>query len=120
MFQYLFNGKRYHNFSEINMLLYYQLVAILAVVSPLIIVAHSACTTTNTPKSAFSVASGWDAEVVATDLTSPRGILFDKLGQLVVVEQNHGLKVLKLSDDGGVCVTSKSATVLLNDTSVSA
>jgi len=86
----------------------------------LISVADASCPVTNKPAHGDpSIASGWDAQVVATRLNSPRGIIFDQLGQLVVVEKGSGLRVLKLSDSGGVCVTAYSNTSILADTSVS-
>ncbi|RAR11318.1 soluble quino protein glucose dehydrogenase [Stemphylium lycopersici] len=50
-----------------------------------------------------SVAPGFHAEVVANGLRDPRGIIFDREGGLLVVEQGYGVSRLSLTGDGA-CV----------------
>lgn len=64
-----------------------------------------ACSTTIAPQHAQpSVAPGWNAQVVASGLSSPRGIIFDSEGHLLVVQQGHGISSLTLTGDEGACV----------------
>src|SRR5271168_2796440 len=64
------------------------------------LVQSSSCSTTLTPANSVqpSVASGYRAQLIATGLSSPRSIQFDKAGNLLVVEQKNG--------DGSVSVLS--------------
>jgi hypothetical protein len=57
-----------------------------------------------------SIASGYRYHVVATGLSDPRGILLDKVGNLLVVEQGRGvISAHTLSEvDGCVSVNSSS------------
>ncbi|OCL01287.1 Auxilliary activities family 12 protein [Glonium stellatum] len=77
-----------------------------------------ACSTTIKPKNATpSVASGWEARVVATGLTKPRGIIFDSSGHLLVVQQGKGIGSLSLTDNGGACVIAgQPMDVILDST----
>lgn len=63
-------------------------------------------------------AEGFSAYVVANNLKSPRGIVFDKEGNLLVVEQFKGVTALKFKDDNG-CLSLASKTVAYNDAKVS-
>jgi glucose/arabinose dehydrogenase len=60
------------------------------------------------------VADGWSFQLVATGLTSPRGILFDSNGGLLVVQQGLGVIHLSLSDNGSTCVEVSKTTNLIN------
>jgi glucose/arabinose dehydrogenase len=78
----------------------------------------SSCSTTLTPTNSVqpSVASGYRAQLIATGLSSPRSIKFDKAGNLLVVEQtNNGgsVSVLTLQDNGGTCLSVTSHTTLV-------
>lgn len=78
----------------------------------------SACPTTLTPANSVqpSVASGYRAQLIATGLSSPRSIRFDKAGNLLVIEQKNGngsLSALTLQDDGGTCLSVTSHTTLV-------
>lgn len=65
----------------------------------------AACTSTIAPRHAApSLAAGWRAAVVANGLKSPRGILFDGNGALLVVEQSRGISRLAFNGDAGSCV----------------
>ena len=66
-----------------------------------------------------SIASGYQAQVVATGLSDPRGLKFDTAGNLLVIEQGSGdLTALSLSDANG-CVSVKSSTTVNSGSSVS-
>jgi hypothetical protein len=78
----------------------------------------SSCSTTLTPANSVqpSIASGYRAQLIATGLSSPRSIEFDKAGNLLVVEQKNGdgsVSVLTLQDNGGTCLSVTSHTTLV-------
>jgi glucose/arabinose dehydrogenase len=78
----------------------------------------SSCSTTLTPTNSVrpSVASGYRAQLIATGLSSPRSIEFDKAGNLLVVEQKNAggsVSVLTLQDNGGTCLGVTSHTTLV-------
>lgn len=82
--------------------------------------AQSSCSVTLTANyPAPSVAAGYEARLIANGLTSPRGIIFDKQGHLLVVEQASGIVGLTLADDGGPCLSLISRQTIINDTTVS-
>lgn len=81
--------------------------------------AQASCSTSVAAKyPAPSVAPGYQARLVASNLTKPRGLTFDSQGHLLVVEQQSGVVALTLHDDGGTCVTEASRKVVSNDTSL--
>jgi glucose/arabinose dehydrogenase len=66
--------------------------------------AESACSSSIAPQHAApSVAPGFRVQVVANGLRDPRGIMFDREGGLLVVEQGHGVSRLRLGGESG-CV----------------
>lgn len=61
------------------------------------------------------VGTGWTAQLVADGLKSPRGILLDSAGHLLVVEQGTGIRRLTWKDHGGTCLeVSDSSSVVEN------
>jgi len=66
------------------------------------------------PSYAVSVTSGWRVTPVLGKLTSPRGIVLDSEGNLLVVERGKGITVHSLDATG--CVTSSKT--LVADTSL--
>src|SRR5271155_1891748 len=79
--------------------------------------AQSSCTTI-APSGAVrpSLASGYSAQVVATGLSKPRGIQFDKAGNLLVIEQGTGsLIALTLNEEGGCVSVRSNATVVAGE-----
>jgi hypothetical protein len=64
------------------------------------------------------VANGFSTYVLANKLSSPRGIVFDKEGNLLVLEQFKGVTALTLKEENG-CITVASKTAASNDPSVS-
>ena len=91
-----------------------------ALVHPALGEAPSRCSTTLIPTNAIkpSVASGYRAALVATGLTTPRSIQFDRSGNLLVVEQGRGITSLQLDDNGGICVSVKSQKAVVEATTV--
>ena len=91
-----------------------------ALVHPALGEAPSSCSITLTPTNAIkpSVASGYRAALVATGLTTPRSIHFDRSGNLLVVEQSKGITSLQLDDNGGICVSVKSQKAVVEATTV--
>jgi hypothetical protein len=88
--------------------------ALLAALAALLFVASAQTTCTNslTPSYPAAVASGYQIGLVATGLARPRGIQFDKAGNLLVVEAPRDgdteISALGLNDGGGVCVREAS------------
>lgn len=80
-----------------------------------------ACPSTIQPKTpAPSVAGGWRADLVATNLSKPRTVLFDSEGGLLVVEPLKGISRITLDGGEGPCVRTKGDPVLMiEDESVS-
>lgn len=74
------------------------------------------CPTVLTPRfRAPVVGSGWTAQLIAANLTKPRGIIFDQSGALLVVQQGSGIVRLTFTDYGGTClVVNETATVVDN------
>ena len=56
--------------------------------------------------------------LVATGLTSPRGILFDNNGNLLVLERGRGISWLSFGDDGGACVSVKDMGTVISENDV--
>lgn len=81
----------------------------------------TACASTIAPQHAApSVAAGWRAEVVASGLSSPRGILFDSEGAMLVVEQGSGVVRVRLNEEAGSCVRiDGDKETVIEDSSVS-
>ena len=80
----------------------------------------AACSSTIAPQHAPTVAAGWTAQVVASGLRDPRGIIFDQEGHLLVVQQGYGISSLTLTDDEGACVRATgNATDIIVDSAVS-
>ncbi|KAL0944378.1 nhl repeat-containing protein [Colletotrichum truncatum] len=67
-----------------------------------------------TPVSQPSLAQGYAAKLVMNGLKTPRGLIFDKLGNLLIAEQGgSGVRYVKLTDNGGVnvCVASQKQLI---------
>ena len=69
---------------------------------PALAQSSSSCSTTLTPTKSIkpSIASGYQAALVATGLTKPRSIEFDSAGNLLVVQAGAGIARLQLQDNG--------------------
>jgi hypothetical protein len=71
------------------------------------------CTTIN-PAYAPTWGTGFSGRVVMNGLKSPRGLLFDSMNNLLVVEAGGaGVRYVKLTDNGGtdVCVASSKQLI---------
>ena len=64
----------------------------------------SSCSGVSALRFNSSTASGWKAVKVAGDLTQPRGVVFDTVGNLLVVENGLGITGHTIGSDG--CLTS--------------
>ncbi|KAL2353962.1 hypothetical protein BJ546DRAFT_88896 [Cryomyces antarcticus] len=79
----------------------------------------SACSTSITPSyAAPSVAAGYEARLIATNLTKPRSVLFDANGNLLVVQQGKGIVSLNLTDNGGACLSVGTSHDVILDSSL--
>jgi glucose/arabinose dehydrogenase len=77
-----------------------------------------ACPAT-TPQVKPVMASGYSATVVAKGLKTPREMVFDPLGNMLVVNQGGGgVSRITWTDNGGLDVCSVSITQIINDATV--
>jgi glucose/arabinose dehydrogenase len=82
--------------------------------------ARSSCQLSPSGKIKPSVASGYKWQVVATGLARPRGLAFDDMGRLLVVESGSGsLSAHTLAEDAGGCVAVASSKTVVEGMSVS-
>lgn len=65
------------------------------------------------------VSNGWQAQLVVNGLSSPRGILLDSSGNLLVVQQGAGIVHLEFNDGGSTCLEVSKKIFLVNSTSAS-
>jgi glucose/arabinose dehydrogenase len=90
--------------------LHYLVLAIATLVSKTL---GQTCATIN-PANAPTFGSGFSGRVVLNGLQSPRGIVFDSEGNLLIVESGgSGVRYVKLTDNGGtnVCVASSKQLI---------
>lgn len=91
----------------------------LACVAPVTAQSTSSCAASvSASVPAPSAAPGFESRLVASGLTSPRGIQFDSAGNLLVVEQSSGLVALTFTDNGGSCLQEKQRQSVINNTAV--
>jgi glucose/arabinose dehydrogenase len=64
-----------------------------------------------------SVASGYEARLVAQNLNKPRGLAFDNKGNLLVVERERGISAFKVESSDS-CVSLKDKRTVVGDGSV--
>src|SRR4051812_23242619 len=64
------------------------------------------------------LSNGWSAQLVYDDLDDPRSILFDSNGNMLVVQQGHGIVHLTFNDGGGTCLSVVRETVVVNNNDV--
>lgn len=75
----------------------------------------------NTLKATYTspiAGGGWTYRLIANGFTRPRSILFDNEGALLVVDANSGVKHLKLTDDGGTCVSVAEKRTIIDSPEV--
>ena len=82
--------------------------------------AQSSCSHAIAPSGNIkpSVASGYQAQVVATGLSKPRGLKFDTAGNLLVIEQGSGDLTALTFHEAGHCVTVASSKTVNSGNSV--
>jgi len=116
-----FNSYNSTKFSVMAPLLSLKLPAILALTTVLLLpyaLAQTTCATV-APKIAPVVAAGYTARVLMNGLKTPRGMLFDSSGNLLIVEQGGaGVRIVKLTDGDGTNVCVASSKQLIADASV--
>ena len=80
--------------------------------------AQPKCSTTlkNAGYATPSVVAPYQFRLVATNLTRPRGIIFDSAGNLLVVQQRTNIVGLKLQGSGDCLVAAKPQVVVDNAT----
>ncbi|KAG4430398.1 hypothetical protein IFR05_014118 [Cadophora sp. M221] len=61
------------------------------------------------------MADGWSSRLIVNGLRRPRSILFDTEGALLVVEQQVGIRHLRLVDGNGTCLGVGDERVLVRD-----
>ena len=78
--------------------------------------ASSSCFSALQPNyPAPSLAPGYKAQLIATNLRKPRGLIVDSDGQLLVVQQGVGITSLRIHDQGGDCLkVSQKVDVVRN------
>ena len=89
------------------------------VLGVLVLFAHlvwGQCSVNTAPKLATVVRPGYAADLVSTGLESPRGIIFDRTGRLLVVEQGSGIRSIVYTND--TCATQVNSTVIVSDSSL--
>jgi hypothetical protein len=93
------------------------LAALLSVTS-----AQTNCSSSLRPSYSATVASGYQIGLVATGLARPRGIQFDKAGNLLVVEApkvgESAISALTLHDSGGICIGEASRKAVVRGQAV--
>ncbi|KAF7196403.1 L-sorbosone dehydrogenase [Pseudocercospora fuligena] len=75
-------------------------------------------TTISASYAAPSLAEGYVARIVASNLTSPRGIKFDSQGALLVVQEGVGISVHNIVDAGNDCLSVSNSKVIVEDDSL--
>lgn len=87
-------------------------------------------TWTSPPATGPVIAEGWRYNLVANGLNRPRSMVMDSLGNILILEQGRGITHLEYlnktqeangdEEDQGPCTVHDSATVLVEDSTVSA
>lgn len=90
------------------------LVAVVAALGAALLPAVAAQCANLTPVSQPQLAPGYSAKLILNQLSDPRSLQFDSLGNLLIVEQGGtGVRYVKLTDKGGVnvCVSSQKQLI---------
>lgn len=84
------------------------------------ILAAETCSNNLEPDySAPVAANGWSYRLMTKDLLSPRSILVDSEGALLVLDAGSGIKRLTLKDDGGTCISRQDGSDVVQSSEVS-
>lgn len=70
----------------------------------------TSCGTVPAPRFPYTLASGWKATKIAGNLRNPRGLAFDPLGNLLVVQSSYGVSVHTFGVDG--CINGTKGLIL--------
>jgi hypothetical protein len=73
----------------------------------------SSCAGAGNPQFSSVLASGWKATKVLGGLTSPRSIVFDSLGNMLVIQNGKGITVHTMTADG--CISATKTLVAANN-----
>ncbi|GJC94114.1 NHL repeat-containing protein [Colletotrichum higginsianum] len=90
------------------------LVIVVAALGAALLPAVAAQCANLTPVSQPQLAPGYSAKLILNQLSDPRSLQFDSLGNLLIVEQGGtGVRYVKLTDKGGVnvCVSSQKQLI---------
>ncbi|PVH76304.1 iron reductase domain protein [Cadophora sp. DSE1049] len=72
----------------------------------------ASCSGAGAPKFSSVLASGWKATKVLGGLTSPRSIIFDMAGNMLVVQSGKGITLHTMTADG--CISATKTLIALN------
>jgi glucose/arabinose dehydrogenase len=75
--------------------------------------AQTTCSSSLKSSTSPVATDGFTWDIIATDLSSARGIIFDSQGRLLVVRQGTGIVALSLSNDSCAAIT-QTTTVIQN------
>ncbi|KLU82084.1 hypothetical protein MAPG_01161 [Magnaporthiopsis poae ATCC 64411] len=70
----------------------------------------TSCSSVPAPRFPYTLASGWKATKIAGNLTNPRGLAFDPLGNLLVVQSSYGVSVHTFGANG--CINGTKGLIL--------
>jgi hypothetical protein len=73
----------------------------------------ASCSGAGNPQFSSVLASGWKATKVLGGLTSPRSIVFDLLGNMLVIQNGKGISVHTMTADG--CISATKTLVAANN-----
>jgi glucose/arabinose dehydrogenase len=71
------------------------------------------CTSSIKPITTPAAAAGFEWDIIATNVSTPRGIIFDSQGRLLIVQSGTGILALSLSNNSCSIIT-QSTTVIAN------
>ncbi|KAI4604220.1 hypothetical protein KJ359_000351 [Pestalotiopsis sp. 9143b] len=78
--------------------------------------ADDSCSNVLVPSySAPVVGSGWTAQLAVTNLTKPRGIIFDSNGHLLVVQQGVGVIGITFKNESTECLETAGSGSIINN-----
>lgn len=93
------------------MILFSILALLLALVK-----AQSNCSSSIKAITSPTASNGFAWDIIATNVSSPRGIIFDSKGRLLIVQQGTGILALSLSNNS--CAQITQTTIVLQNSSL--
>ena len=76
--------------------------------------ATASCPVLQPSYPAPSLAPGYKAQLIARNLTKPRGLIVDNAGRLLIVEQGVGVSSLSIKEQGPCLIPSPKSEVVRN------